>query len=110
MTVSFSVPILAAALLALAALASSCQDHSNGWSKIASLFDPPVEYRGDYGPYASVLTFDDGLPVRTAGDWAKRREEIRRDWVRELGTWPAPIKKPTSRILGEEHVENFARK
>ncbi len=50
------------------------------WQRIAPDFQPPDELARDFGEYRSPLEFYDGRPVRTAEDWAERREEILRRW------------------------------
>jgi hypothetical protein len=40
--------------------------------EIAAHFQPPKELAGDFGNLKSVLKFNDGTPVKTAADWAKR--------------------------------------
>src|ERR1051325_1864058 len=94
----------------LIALTPTAQDPSDGLRKIAPLFEVPATYHGDYGGYSSMLVREDGRPVRNAVDWRERREEIRRDWMHELGPWPKEIDKPGWKLLTEEHAENITRK
>ena len=79
------------------------------WSKIENFFTPPTEYEDDPGSYRSVLDFYDGNPVRTADDWAKRRQEILELWHGAMGKWPCLIEQPKIEYLEEEHTENFTR-
>jgi dienelactone hydrolase len=72
-------------------------------------FVPPAEYRGKLGDYRSLLTFDDGAPVKTRQDWSRRREEILRYWHGVMGRWPPLLERPRVKHLGKEHVENFTR-
>jgi hypothetical protein len=76
---------------------------------ISSYFRPPPQYANDLGTYRSPLTFDDGTPVRTPADWAKRRDEIKRYWHAAMGPWPAPIEKPKVEYLAKERRENFTQ-
>lgn len=55
------------------------------WQAVAPHFAPPAEWADDLGPYRSPLVFDDGTPVGTAEDWARRRAEIRAAWMNRLG-------------------------
>ena len=55
------------------------------WEKIAPFFEPPKEWRGRYGDYRSPLIFKDGSKVETGADWARRRQEIRGDWLSGRG-------------------------
>lgn len=90
-------------LFALAAVAAPrAQD-------LDAAFAPPSEYKDKLGDYRSVMTFDDGSPVQTPQDWARRREEIRAYWHRVMGPWPALVEKPRIRIGAKEHVETFTR-
>ncbi|HEY3900571.1 MAG TPA: sialidase [Chthoniobacter sp.] len=62
-------------------------------------FEPPPQWQNQFGPYRSPLIFYDGTPVSTAGDWPRRREEIRRRWTDILGPWPQLEKKPPYDVL-----------
>ena len=72
-------------------------------------FSAPPEYKDKLGDYRSVMTFDDGSPVKTPQDWARRREEIRAAWHRVMGPWPPLVEKPRVRFGAREHVETFTR-
>jgi dienelactone hydrolase len=72
-------------------------------------FQPPEEYKGKTGDYRSVLTFDDGTPVKTPADWPRRREEIRKYWHGVMGAWPPLVEKPRIKLEAGEHVETFTR-
>ena len=73
----------------------------------ASIFIPPEEWRGKLGRYRSPLIFNDGSSVKTPADWTRRRTEIRSDWMKLMGAWPALITKPRVEVLGEARRENF---
>ena len=79
----------------------------NKWEKIAPFFEPPKEWRGQYGDYRSPLIFKDGSKVETAADWARRRKEIREDWMSLMGPWPKLITNPAVRTIEETRRENF---
>ena len=74
---------------------------------IAPFFTPPAEWRGKFGKYRSPLVFKDGSKVKTPADWARRRREIRSDWMRLLGQWPALFTEPKVTVLEEKRRENF---
>ena len=74
---------------------------------IAPFFTPPAEWRGKFGKYRSPLVFNDGSKVKTPADWARRRREIRSDWMRLLGQWPALLTEPKVTVLEEKRRENF---
>ena len=69
------------------------------WAKIAPFFKPPAEYANDFGTYRSPLVLADGRPVKTADQWQRRREEIRKFWFDSIGHWPPLIEKPAMEIL-----------
>jgi len=72
-----------------------------------AIFRPPREWRGKLGRYRSLLRFNDGSRAETPADWARRRAEIRSDWMKLMGAWPALITKPRVEVLGETRRENF---
>lgn len=72
-------------------------------------YRPPAEYANDFGDFRPVLRFDDGRPVKTPEDWARRREEIRGYWMQRMGEWPEPIETPEVEFLDSERMENFIR-
>lgn len=112
-------PRLAILLTALISLATAAQSTAPAtqpaltalerWKSIAPFFAPPAEFANRMGPYRSVMTFDDGRPVKSPENWQKRREEIRVYWDAKLGAWPPLLGKPIVEDLGQEHVENFTR-
>ncbi|MEX0712780.1 MAG: prolyl oligopeptidase family serine peptidase [Pirellulales bacterium] len=73
------------------------------WQRIEAFFEPPDELAGKLGSYRSPLVFDDGTPVRSADDWARRRPEILETWHRRLGPWPPLVERPEVKRL--ESVE-----
>jgi hypothetical protein len=87
----------------------SADDADPAASKIAPFFQPPKELAGDFGDLRSPLKFDDGSPVKTAADWAKRREEIRKYWQGMLGTWPSLIDKPKMDYLEKEQRDTYTK-
>lgn len=79
------------------------------WKRIAPYFAPPAEYAGKLGSYRSPLLFDDGKPVKTARDWAKRREEILKTWHGLMGAWPPLLEKPRLEVLSRTKRESFTQ-
>ncbi len=71
-------------------------------ASIAKCFHPPKQLETDFGTYRSPLMFDDGSPVKTAADWAKRRGEILAYWHGRMGAWPAIIERPKLEYLEKE--------
>ena len=68
-------------LIVVAALAifSNVQCHAQDlpgtaktWADIFPYFNPPAQYKNDFGHYRSPLQFADGTPVRTPADWPRR--------------------------------------
>lgn len=76
---------------------------------IKSSFTPPPEFAGDLGTYKSLLTFQDGTPVKNASDWQRRRKEILAVWRRMMGSWPKPIDTPKVKYLEQIHLDNVTR-
>jgi dienelactone hydrolase len=76
---------------------------------IAPLFTPPHEFAGEFGKYDSLLVFRDGRKVRTPADWQKRCGEIRAEWEREIGTWPALLEKPALEFRGATNRDGFTQ-
>jgi dienelactone hydrolase len=97
-------------LIALSPLCGRADESDRAWEKISAFFRPPAEYAEDFGPYRSPLFFDDGTPVRTPGEWSRRREEILKQWHDLMGAWPPVIEKPNVEILSETRRENFAQR
>jgi dienelactone hydrolase len=59
----------------------------------------PAEFASQPAVGASPLVFQDGRPVKTAQDWARRRAEILQTWHGILGAWPKVIEKPRIDVL-----------
>ena len=88
---------------------ASASGPAGAWEKIQPFFAPPEKYRDEYGNFRDVLKFDDGTPVKTADDWAKRRKEILKLWHDTMGPWPEVIEKPKFEYVSKEEVEGFTR-
>ncbi len=78
-------------------------------SSIAPFFQPPKEFSNDLGTYRMPLKFDDGTPVKTAGDWQKRRKEILAYWHGQMGAWPDAIEKPKLELGAKEMRGDIAQ-
>ena len=74
---------------------------------IDSYFTPPKEWRGKLGAFRSPLVFNDGTRAKTPADWARRRMELRVDWMKLLGQWPKLITEPKVVVLETKRRENF---
>lgn len=94
-----SVPILVAA---------SAQ--GTAWDVIAPLFEVPARFAGQLGHYRSPLVFPDGTPVRTAADWARRRQQLLTEWHDLMGPWPPVLTTPRIEVLGESRRETFTQR
>ncbi len=75
--------------------------------EVKSSFAPPPEFTDDFGTYRSLLTFQDGTPVKTAADWQRRRKEILATWRSMTGSWPTLIEKPKVQYSKQEHRAYF---
>ena len=91
-----------------AALASSSRAE-DAWSKIERFFMPPAEFAQPLESLRSPLLFNDGSAVKTKTDWAKRREEIIKNWTSVIGEWPALIEHPKVETLETTKRENFTQ-
>lgn len=91
----------------------SCGEDRYRLSECASLRPyavPPLEFQGDFGPYASPRKFADGSEATTPADWSRRRAEIVRDWHAMLGgDWPPLLERPDIKVLATERRENFTQ-
>jgi hypothetical protein len=76
---------------------------------LAPYFTPPAEFAGQFGDYRSPLRFADGTEVKTADDWARRRQEILKSWHDLMGPQPAPVEDPRVEVLDKEHDGTFTR-
>lgn len=81
----------------------------NQWEKIKSYFNPPAELKNNLGEYRSPLKFYDGRPVKSADDWALRREEILNQWHKMMGEWPPLIESPEMEIIESVKRDNFTQ-
>jgi dienelactone hydrolase len=69
------------------------------WQQIEPFVQPPEEFREKFGEYRSPLKFASGEVVKSADDWAKRREEIAALWHKRLGEWPPLVERPEMKRL-----------
>jgi hypothetical protein len=83
-------------------IVTACRADGELDPRIAKFFKPPAEYAKDFGNYRSPLKFDDGTESKSADDWKKRREEIRKNWHEMMGPWPQLIEKPKIEYLKTE--------
>lgn len=83
------------------------QSATTAWERIEPYCSPPSEYAGLLRDVPSVLRTSTGELIATPAQWAARRDELRADWTRMLGTWPPFIARPEVEILAREARENF---
>jgi len=76
---------------------------------IESSFTPPPDFVGEFGKYKSLLTFQNGKPVKTAADWQRRRKEILAAWRSSMGSWPDLIGKPKIRYSERTRRNNITQ-
>jgi len=55
-------------------------------AELARFFQPPEQYRSDFGTFRSTLLFADGTQVKTPADWQRRQEQIPVDMARDHGS------------------------
>jgi hypothetical protein len=85
------------------------RDRSEIPKVIESSFTPPPELVDDFGTYKSLLTFQDGTPVKTAADWQRRRKEILAVWRSSIGSWPELIGKPKIQYSEQKRWDNITQ-
>lgn len=90
----------------LAVVPSAGADEPAG-DVLAPYTTPPAEFADEYGDYRSPLLFDDGTRAGTPEQWRKRRREIRRHWIDEMGPWPEVIEAPRVEVLEESEREGL---
>src|SRR5688500_1936648 len=80
----------AVAHLAIAACCASCAFAASAPlpKNLRERFEPPAEFAGQFGNYASPLKFYDGRSVATPAEWPARRAEILKYWHDQMGPWP----------------------
>lgn len=100
------ITALGACLSSLALASAAAADPPR---EIAPFFQPPKEYANDLGGLKPLLKFNDGTPVKTAADWARRRQEIKKAWHDLMGPWPPLLDKPKIEYLKKEQRENFTQ-
>jgi dienelactone hydrolase len=104
---------LTSLVVALAATAASSQTTAPTTAAAGSdarqIIEPfmkcPKKFEGQIGDYGDVLKFEDGTMVKTAADWTRRREEIRKFWHESLGAWSAVIEKPEIKLKEKETLD-----
>lgn len=79
----------------------------DAWNKIKPYFNPPKEFKDQYGNYRSPLLFYNGDTVKTKQDWQKRHTEIYHQWMSMMGDWPPLITNQKFEYLDSIKRENF---
>jgi len=79
------------------------------WQRLEKYFQPPAEFTGKLGEYRSPLVFADGTRVKSAEDWARRRQEILKMWHQRLGPWPALVQRPAVKRLETVQREGYTQ-
>ena len=102
--------LVAGFVLALGSSALAGDATDQGWPQTSRFFWPPPQFVGKLGEYRSPLVFEDGTPVKTPADWARRRREIRDRWFGIIGNWPPVIERPAIEELATERRENFTQR
>jgi dienelactone hydrolase len=82
---------------------------TNSWPLLAPFSQPPPDLAGQFGPYGSPLKFEDGKLVETAADWARRRQEILRQWHELMGPWPPILQGPRVEFLSQSRRQDFTQ-
>ncbi|MBL1408651.1 alpha/beta hydrolase family protein [Sphingobacterium faecale] len=77
--------------------------------KLAPYFSPPDSLRNDFGEFRSPLLFKNGKKVKSAKEWTKRKEEIKRDWEGYLGIWPQLYKEQRFEYIDTLYEETYTQ-
>lgn len=72
-------------------------------------FNPPAEFAGKFGDYASPLRFYNGKQVESPAEWGKRRREILERWHALMGKWPSLLVDQELKVLQSEKLESYTR-
>ena len=99
--------LLAAVLSSAAVRADQPASAESLWKKLEPFAQPPEEFAGKLGAYRSPLQFADGSSVKTAADWARRREEIQKTWHKRLGAWPPLVERPAVKKLAKVERDGY---
>ena len=77
------------------------------WQEISPFFEPPAEFRNQYGDYSSLLEFDNGKQAKRPGQWKKRRNEILNKWHDMMGQWPPLLKDQEMEVLSSTTKDGY---
>ncbi len=84
-------------------------DPAVGQPEFESHFQPPATLRNPTQPFAWLRNPADGLPLRDASAWSRRRSEILATWNQILGPWPERLSAPRMEVLRSEAREDFVQ-
>ncbi len=79
------------------------------WDRIADLFEVPAPFAEPSSAYRSTLLFADGAPVRTPGEWVRRRVEMLEEWHALMGPWPDVLAHTKLDVLSVSRRETFTQ-
>jgi len=77
--------------------------------RLEEYYNPPVEYRDNFGDYRSPLQVETGKRVKSAEEWKSRRADILQTWHRRLGAWPPLVDKPVMKRLETVKRDGFTQ-
>ena len=79
-------------------------------SWLADVQRPPRQLPADAPRLSSLLVDARGDRVRNAGDWRRRRDEIRVGWQQFLGEWEYPRRPPDYEIISTDRTPQVTRR
>jgi hypothetical protein len=79
------------------------------WNKVKQYFQPPPEFAGKFGDYASPMNFYNGRQVENPTEWSKRRDEILERWHGLMGEWPSLLVDQKLKVLESKKLDNYTR-
>ncbi len=77
---------------------------------LAPYLAPPPGWIGLPDQRRSPLTLPDGSKISKTEEWAKRREELLREWHEILGSWPEVLRHPRFESIREEPRDGFRQR
>lgn len=103
--------VLLLLIVGLVAGDSRAQESSTNWEKIAPYFVPPAEFADDFGDYETPMLFpdEDGHIATQPAQWQRRRADIRYEWMKMMGQWPALMEDQQLEIIASEEREGFVQ-
>lgn len=76
---------------------------------IAPYFEPPSDWKDEFGEFKSPLIFENGSEVKTTEDWQRRRAELLNEWEELLGKWPPLLTNQKLEVIDSQPRDGFTQ-